>query len=638
MNAPAPTHRPIQQLPDQLISQIAAGEVVERPSAVVKELLENALDAGATQVTVRLEEGGVKRIAITDNGRGIEPGQLPLALARHATSKIASLHDLEHVGTLGFRGEALASIASVAAVRITSRTPDAAHAYEIVGSHEGSVAPSSGAFGTTIDVQDLYFNTPARRKFLKSEQTEYGHCAEVVRRIALSRPDVSFSLTHNGRTIDHWNVGEAAKRSAQILGSDFAEARLALDEAAGPLRLHGYVGLPTASKARADGQFFYVNGRFVRDKLLVHAVRAAYQDVLHGDRFPCYVLSLDLDPALVDVNVHPSKIEVRFRDSRAVHQFVFHAVQRALSQTSATAHGSAPAPISAAEVQPSLRPTGTPVWAPRPHEQTSFGSQLAPSFSPSPFAPGSRWDDARPQPATGGVAQSTAAYGALFASNGPAKSAAPVGLPLSAAERPLSNEDFPLGFALAQLHGIYILAQNTKGLVLVDMHAAHERILYEQIKNALDARLEGEEMQVQQMLIPVTFYADAVEVATAQDHGDTLKELGFDIAALSPTTLAVRTVPTLLKNADAQTLARDVLRDVREYGGSRVLIERRNELLGTLACHTAVRANRILSNQEMNALLRQMEITERSDQCNHGRPTWVQLEIAALDKLFLRGQ
>ncbi|MDY0978307.1 DNA mismatch repair endonuclease MutL [Massilia sp. CFBP9012] len=642
MNAPAPTHRPIQQLPDQLISQIAAGEVVERPSAVVKELLENALDAGATQITVRLEEGGVKRIAITDNGRGIAPEQLPLALARHATSKITSLHDLENVGTLGFRGEALASIASVAAVRITSRTPDAAHAFEIVGSHEGTVAPSSGAFGTTIDVQDLYFNTPARRKFLKSEQTEYGHCAEVVRRIALARPDVSFSLSHNGRTIDHWNVSEAAKRSAHILGSDFAEARLALDESAGPLHLHGYVGLPTASKARADGQFFYVNGRFVRDKVLVHAVRAAYQDVLHGDRFPSYVLSLDLDPALVDVNVHPSKIEVRFRDSRAVHQFVFHAVQRTLAQTSATAHGSVPAPITAAEV----RPSGTPLWrmspSPsqpqmRPHEQTSFGAQLS-TFSPSPYPAGSRWDD----PSTGGgVAQRTEAYGALFKSDAATTSApmsAPMDVPLSASERPLSNDDFPLGFALAQLHGIYILAQNTRGLVLVDMHAAHERILYEQIKNALDAQAQGQEMQVQSMLIPVTFYADAIEVATATEHQDTLKTLGFDIAALSPTTLAVRSVPTLLKNADAQTLARDVLRDVREYGGSRVLIERRNELLGTLACHTAVRANRILAVPEMNALLRQMESTERADQCNHGRPTWVQLEISALDKLFLRGQ
>jgi DNA mismatch repair protein MutL len=576
---------------------------------------------------------------------------LPLALARHATSKIASLTELENVNTLGFRGEALASIASVAAVSITSRTPDAPHAWEIVGSHHGTVSPSSGAFGTTIDVQDLYFNTPARRKFLKSEQTEYGHCAEVVRRIALARPDVSFSLSHNGRTIDHWNVSEAAKRSAQILGTDFAEARLQLDESAGPLRLHGYVGLPTASKARADGQFFYVNGRFVRDKLLVHAVKAAYEDVLHGDRFPSYVLALELDPAMVDVNVHPSKIEVRFRDSRAVHQFVFHAVQRALAQTSATSHGNTPAPVSAAEITPSGASWGggfgrdsggggggTPAWR-RPHEQTSFGSQLTSTFSPSPFPAGSRWD----APAGAGVAQRTESYGALFAvpkgqDAAPAQSATGFASPLPAASQPAADDDFPLGFALAQLHGIYILAQNRKGLVLVDMHAAHERILYEQLKNALDAQAGGEQMQIQQMLIPVTFFADAVEVGTVQEHQETLTALGFDIAAISPTTLAVRAVPTLLRNADAQTLARDVLRDVREYGGSRVLIERRNELLGTLACHTAVRANRILGVQEMNALLRQMEATERADQCNHGRPTWVQLEISALDKLFLRGQ
>jgi DNA mismatch repair protein MutL len=661
MNAPVSTYRPIQQLPDQLISQIAAGEVVERPSAVVKELLENALDAGATQVTVRLEEGGVKRIAITDNGRGIPPEELPLALARHATSKISSLTDLENVNTLGFRGEALASIASVAAVTITSRTASAPHAWEIVGSHLGTVSPSSGPQGTTIDVQDLYFNTPARRKFLKSEQTEYGHCAEVVRRIALARPDVSFSLSHNGRTIDHWNTSEAAKRSAQILGSDFGEARLQLDESAGPLRLHGYVGLPTASKVRADSQYFYVNGRFVRDKLLVHAVKAAYADVLHGDRFPCYVLALELDPAMVDVNVHPSKVEVRFRDSRAVHQFVFHAVQRTLAQTSATAHGNAPAPVSAAEITASAtslgrpgdafgfgRPGGggggsggggsgggaTPAWR-RPHEQASFGAQLSPTFSPSPFPPGSRWD----APAGGGVPQRTDSYGALFADAKDAdKPRTLQDVALTPAVAPASDDDFPLGFALAQLHGIYILAQNRKGLVLVDMHAAHERILYEQIKNALDAQAGGEQMQVQQMLIPVTFFADAIEVGTAQEEHETLKALGFDIAAVSPTTLAVRAVPTLLKNADAQTLARDVLRDVREYGGSRVLIERRNELLGTLACHTAVRANRILSVPEMNSLLRQMEATERADQCNHGRPTWVQLEIAALDKLFLRGQ
>jgi DNA mismatch repair protein MutL len=629
MNAPLPSHRPIQALPDQLISQIAAGEVVERPSAVVKELLENALDAGASQITVRLEEGGVKRIAITDNGRGIAPDQLPLALARHATSKIASLTDLENVATLGFRGEALASIAAVAAVSVTSRTADAAHAWQIVGSHHGAVTPSSGPQGTTIDVQDLYFNTPARRKFLKSEQTEYGHCAEVVRRIALARPDVSFSLTHNGRTIDHWNVSEMAKRSAHILGSEFAEARLPIDESAGPLRLHGFAGLPTASKARADGQFFYVNGRFVRDKLLVHAVRAAYQDVLHGDRFPSYVLGLDLDPALVDVNVHPSKVEVRFRDSRAVHQFVFHAVQRALAQTSATAYGSVPAPLPAADVG-----GGTSTWQRREHEQTSFGPQLSATFSPSPYPPANRFEGV-------GVAQRMDSYGALFASDD--KSAAtsvpvmPV-TPFTPLAQSMSNDEYPLGFALAQLHGIYILAQNAKGMVLVDMHAAHERILYEQLKNALDAQVDGQDMQVQALLIPVTFFADAVEVGTAQENQDTLRALGFDIASLSPTTLAVRSVPVLLKNADAQTLARDVLRDVREFGGSRVLIERRNELLGTLACHTAVRANRILSVPEMNALLRQMESTERADQCNHGRPTWVQLEISALDKLFLRGQ
>ena len=652
MNAPVSAHRPIQALPDQLISQIAAGEVVERPSAVVKELLENALDAGATQITVRLEEGGVKRIAITDNGRGIAPEQLPLALARHATSKIASLTDLENVATLGFRGEALASIAAVAAVSVTSRTADAPHAWEIVGSHHGAVAPSSGAHGTTIDVRDLYFNTPARRKFLKSEQTEYGHCAEVVRRIALARPDVAFSLSHNGRTIDHWNVSEMAKRSAHILGSDFAGARLAIDEAAGPLRVHGYAGLPTASKARADGQFFYVNGRFVRDKLLVHAVRAAYQDVLHGDRFPSYVLALDLDPALVDVNVHPSKIEVRFRDSRAVHQFVFHAVQRALATTSATAHGSVPAPQMAAQAGGMGGNAGTPGWR-REHEQTSFGPALSATqsptqsstFSPSPFGPSAAYP-ARAGHEGGGVAQSTDAYGALFAgttnSNGKISAASAPVTPYIAPAQGMSSDEYPLGFALAQLHGIYILAQNTRGLVLVDMHAAHERILYEQLKNALDAQVDGQGddkgMQVQSLLIPVTFYADAVEVGTAQENQDTLKALGFDIAALSPTTLAVRSVPTLLKNADAQTLARDVLRDVREYGGSRVLIERRNELLGTLACHTAVRANRILNIPEMNALLRQMESTERADQCNHGRPTWVQLEINQLDKLFLRGQ
>lgn len=620
MNAPHLPHRPIQALPDQLISQIAAGEVIERPSAVVKELLENALDAGATTITVRLEQGGIKRIAITDNGRGIAPDQLPLALTRHATSKIASLTDLENVATLGFRGEALASIASVSQLTLTTRTADAPHAWEISGSQNAAVTPASGAVGTTIDVQDLYFNTPARRKFLKTDQTEYGHCAEVVRRIALARPDVSFSLSHNGKTVDHWNTGEFAKRSAHILGDEFAQARLPVDEEAGPLRLHGFVGLPTASKARGDSQYFYVNGRFVRDKLLVHAVRAAYQDVLHGDRFPSYALSLDLDPALVDVNVHPSKIEVRFRDGRAVHQFVFHAVSRALAQTSATSFGATPVPQAASS---SALP-----WMATQQPQVN---------SPLPFP------TARPayNPG-GGVTQSLSDYGSFFndaattPSAPPAQNASAAFMPRteSTAAPALPEGEFPLGFAVAQIHGIYVLAQNSKGLVIVDMHAAHERILYEQLKDALDDNT----MFVQPLLIPVTFYADAVEVGTAEEHQEILSSLGFDIAVMSPTTLAIRAIPSLLKNADAQSLARDVLRDVREFGGSRVLVERRNELLGTLACHTAVRANRSLTVPEMNALLRQMESTERSDQCNHGRPTWTQLALSDLDKLFLRGQ
>jgi len=601
--------RPIQALPDHLISQIAAGEVVERPSAVVKELLENALDAGATQITVRLDQGGVKRIAIIDNGRGISQEQLPLALARHATSKIASLTDLENVATLGFRGEALASIASVSQFTLSSRTADAQHAYQI---ENGSVSPTSGAQGTTVDVQELYFNTPARRKFLKTEQTEFGHCADVVKRIALARPDVTFTLSHNGKTVDHWNVGNLDKRSAQIMGQEFAEARLAIDQVAGPLRLHGYAGLPTASKARADAQYFYVNGRYVRDKLLTHAVRAAYQDVLHGDRYPSYVLALDLDPALVDVNVHPSKIEVRFRDGRAIHQFVFHAVQAALSQTSATAFGATPAPLAAADLNFAQRPVSVNSWRP-----DSYTQSQTPLF----------------QRATEyGVAQSTSSYGALF--NAPSATASLEVRQTASAYPEGDADEYPLGFALAQLHGVFVLAQNSRGLVLVDMHAAHERILYEQLKNALD----DDAMAVQNLLIPVTFYADPQAVSVVEEQQQVLRSLGFEIAVLSPTTLAVRAIPSLLKNADAESLARDVLRDVAEFGASRVLVERRNELLGTLACHSAVRANRSLTTVEMNALLRQMEHTERADQCNHGRPTWVQLALNDLDKLFLRGQ
>lgn len=604
MPYPIEAARVIRLLPDQLISQIAAGEVIERPSAVVKELLENAIDAGATQISVRLEAGGVKRIAITDNGCGIPQAQMALALTRHATSKIADLHDLENVTTLGFRGEALASIASVAQLTITSRTRDADHAWQIQGHDPGSVSPASGAVGTMVDVQDLYFNTPARRKFLKSEQTEYGHCLDIVKRIALARPDLQFSVTHNGKTTEHWQQSALSERSAEILGETFAQASLPLEASAGEVSLFGLIGLPTAARGRADAQYFYVNGRFVRDKLLTHAVRSAYQDVLHGDRYPAYVLQLQLDPSLVDVNVHPSKIEVRFRDSRAVHQFVFHAVSRSLANTAPGADD-----VVSAGDSKRMSPVAIP-WSAQPMRQTSLG-----------------------------VAQPMVRYGEMFSDTLHAAqpmTASGSGYSASTGTIHASDDDdaHPLGFALAQLHGIYVLAQNRSGLVLVDMHAAHERILYEQFKQALEAHT----VTLQPLLIPVSFHADAIEVGTVEEHRETLSLLGFDIAVMSPTTLAVRAIPALLKNADVQSLARDLLRDLREFGGSEVLTERRNELLGTLACHTAVRANRALTIPEMNALLRQMEATERADQCNHGRPTWVQLAITDLDRLFLRGQ
>ncbi|WP_420993544.1 DNA mismatch repair endonuclease MutL [Cupriavidus sp. 30B13] len=669
---PAQPPRPIRPLPDQLISQIAAGEVVERPASVVKELLENALDAGATQLNIRLEEGGVRRIVIADNGCGIPAAELPVALMRHATSKIASLDELESVLTLGFRGEALASIASVSELTLTSRTADDAHA-TLVAADTGKVQPASGGVGTTVDVQHLYFNTPARRKFLKSEQTEFGHCLEMVRRVALARPDVTITVHHNGRPMEHWNGGDVATRTAQVLGADFARARLPLDEEADTLHLYGFAGLPTASRGRPDQQFFFVNGRYVRDKLLTHAVRSAYQDVLHGDRFPSYVLCLDLPPEMVDVNVHPSKIEVRFRESRAVHQFVYHAVQRCLARQAGeqgdSLHSSADAEDGgAAAILPrggiggigglgglggaqvarsgtagggigggggSARPWVDYTAAAR---QTELGvaqpRQAYLGMVRDAIQPGGGF--VRPAaPAPGGHAGGESTPPAWLADARAARENDPPGL-LDAGPPPdaAADDANPLGFAIAQLHGIYVLAQNARGLVLVDMHAAHERILYEQIKTALDAR----ELAVQPLLIPVTLTASPVEIGAAEEHQDTLALLGFDIAPVSPTTLAVRAIPALLKQADTEALARDVLRDLQSFGGSRVLAERQNELLATLACHNAVRANRKLTVEEMNALLRQMEQTERADQCNHGRPTWVQLSVAELDRLFLRGQ
>ncbi|WLE58155.1 DNA mismatch repair endonuclease MutL [Burkholderia plantarii] len=694
--APAAGPRPlraIQPLPDQLISQIAAGEVVERPASVVKELLENALDAGATTLRIVLDEGGVKRIAITDDGCGIPADELPLALMRHATSKIRSLVELESVATLGFRGEALASIASVSELAITSRTEQAPHATRI-DADTGALSPAAGTRGTTIEVRELYFNTPARRKFLKSEQTEFGHCLEMIRRAALARPDVAISVLHNGKAVEHWNASEPAVRVAKILGEGFATAHLPLDEQAGPLAVYGCAGLPTASRGRADQQYFFVNGRFVRDKLLTHAVRAAYEDVLHGDRYPSYVLFLDLPPEAVDVNVHPSKIEVRFRDSRSIHQYVFHAVQRALArhagaspETTAGGHAAhlAPAGAGATLERAPLGLAGGEAGDATARAAdgaadgvgrlgglgggfgSSFGGGASSGtaggfgraaggfgsaggggssgggFGGGAARPGSGNTWMRQSRMTQGtlpVAQPLALYDALFGrkeaggeATGTAEPA-PFGATPGTLPADAGLDTQPLGFALGQIHGIYVLAQNAQGLVIVDMHAAHERILYEQFKAALANRA----IAVQSLLLPVTMAATPVEIGTAEEERETLDALGFDLATLSPTTLAIRAVPALLRDADLPTLARAVLADLHEFGGSRVLTERQHELLGTLACHHAVRANRRLTLDEMNALLRQMEATERADQCNHGRPTWYQLTLGDLDRLFMRGQ
>jgi DNA mismatch repair protein MutL len=681
--ATAPVLRPLRAiapLPDLLISQIAAGEVVERPASVVKELLENALDAGAQTLRILLDEGGVKRISIADDGCGIPEGELTLALMRHATSKIRSLAELEAVGTLGFRGEALASIASVSEMLITSRTADAPHAMRIEA-QTGVLSPAAGTQGTTIEVRELYFNTPARRKFLKSEQTELGHCLEMIRRIALARPDVAISVLHNGRAVEHWNATDPATRVAKILGETFATAHLPLDEAAGPLAVYGCAGLPTASRGRADQQYFFVNGRFVRDKLLTHAVRAAYEDVLHGERYPSYVLFLDLPPEGVDVNVHPSKIEVRFRDSRSIHQFVFHAVQRALArhagaspETTAGGHAAHLEPVAGASMDGNsvtghpasvgATPPGGGVAGgnaggfaggyPARHPGNGAGGFTGGSGSGSGFGAqaGNTWlRQVRMTQGTLPVAQPLALYDALFGRKdndaGTAHGTTMLGTRDSAADTPSffappsariptfqASDEQPLGFALGQVHGIYVLAQNAQGLVIVDMHAAHERILYEQFKSAL----ADQTIAVQPLLIPVSMQADAVEIGIVEEERATLDALGFDLAVLSPTSLAIRAVPALLKDADLQALARAVLADLHAFGGSRVLTERQHELLGTLACHHAVRANRRLTLDEMNALLRQMEVTERADQCNHGRPTWYQLTLSDLDRLFMRGQ
>jgi DNA mismatch repair protein MutL len=580
----------IKPLPDLLISQIAAGEVVERPASVLKELLENSLDAGATKIDVQLEAGGVRLIRVADDGSGIAPDDLPLALSRHATSKIASLDDLERVASYGFRGEALASIASVARVTITSRNTSQPHAFRLRG--EGcAVEPAALNTGTVIEVADLYYNTPARRKFLKSEATEYAHCDEVLRRMALARPDVAFTLSHNASMKRRLASADFSRRAREIIGDDFFPHARPLDAGAGPLRLSGLAALPAYSRSGRDEQYFFVNGRFVRDKLLTHAARQAWADILHGQRHPAYVLFLELDPAGVDVNVHPAKTEVRFRDARGIHQFVFHALQRTLATPLSAAEATAPATAAPA---PSAfayaRQTGLAVGEPaaRPYLEFARAAFDAAEIAVPPA----------PTPA-------------------PDDGAAPL-----------------LGYAVAQIHGVYILAQNAAGLVLVDMHAAHERILYERLKHSLDAGPPA----TQALLVPLVLTASEAEMATVEDQSAALAALGFSVAAAGPRELAVRTLPALLAGGNAVDLVRSLLKDLAEHPASRVVETRRNELLATMACHGAVRAHRTLGLVEMNALLRQMEETERADQCNHGRPTWVQLSMAELDKLFMRGR
>ena len=606
----------IQLLPDLLINQIAAGEVIERPASALKELLENSLDAGAAEIAVQLEGGGIKRLVVRDNGGGINKEQLPLALMRHATSKIASLEDLQKVASMGFRGEALASMAAVAQLALTSRTPDAEHAWKVeaLDGAQSVAAPAAHPHGTSIEMRELYFNTPARRKFLKSESTEYAWCEEVFKRIALSRPDVTFSLQRDGKSI--WQLaatrsprppltpcplpeGEGVltglgERVAAILGPEFGQHAVTVERQIGPLHLYGIAALPAYSRSTRDEQYFFVNGRFVRDKVLMHAVRQAYQDILHHQRHPAFVLFLDMPPEQVDVNVHPAKSEVRFRESQGIHQFVFHALQDALGATMNEVNPakSAPSPAAAGEG-----------WG--------EGSQRT-------FAP------IQQQTMSFNAAQPQAAY-KLWEESASVRE--------QEADTP-QTEAHPLGFALGQLSGIYILAQNQQGLIVVDMHAAHERIVYERLKTAFDAQ----QMPTQPLLIPVTFAAEALDIATAEEEQEALQKLGFDIAPLSTNTLAVRAMPAMLKQSHAETAAREVLHELRDFGASRALTERRNELLATLACHSAVRANQQLSLPEMNAILREMEQTERADQCNHGRPTWFQVTLAELDAMFMRGK
>jgi len=634
----------IELLSPRLANQIAAGEVVERPASVIKELLENSLDSGARRIDVEVEQGGVKLLKVRDDGSGIASDDLPLALARHATSKIRDLEDLERVMSLGFRGEALASISSVARLVLTSRTVDADQAWQV--ETEGRdmaprVQPAAHPVGTSVEVRDLFFNTPARRKFLKSEKTEFDHLQEVIRRLALARFDVAFHLRHNGKSVlslhEAHDEAMRARRVGAICGPGFLEQAMPIEVERSGLRLWGWVGLPTFSRSQADMQYFFVNGRAVRDKLVAHAVRQAYRDVLFNGRHPTFVLFLEVDPAVVDVNVHPTKHEVRFRDGRMVHDFLYGTLHRALAEVRPEDQlAAAPAATAALGV---ARPTGLGVGEFGPQEEIALAARPLQSqqqqFQSQPqvaygqgssggyanYSGGAERRPAVPLAEAGGV------YRAFFAPLPEGESPSP-GLPEQQGEIP------PLGFALAQLKGIYILAENAHGLVLVDMHAAHERIMYERLKVAM----ASEGLSGQPLLVPESLAVSQREADCAEEHTAWFSRLGFELQRLGPETLAIRQIPALLKQAEANRLVADVLADLMEYGTSDRIQAHLNELLGTMACHGAVRANRRLAVAEMNALLRDMETTERSGQCNHGRPTWTQLGLDELDKLFLRGR
>ncbi len=668
-----PQRRTIRELPDELVSQIAAGEVVERPASVVRELVDNALDAGSSQIGVRLMAGGVRAILIEDDGQGIEADELPLALKRHATSKIRSLDDLEQVTTMGFRGEALAAIASVSELALVSRTAAAPHAQRL-DARSGELSPAARALGTTVEVRELFFSTPARRKFLKSDSTELAHCVEAVRRHALVRPQVGFAVWHEGKLVEQWRASDESQRIRDVLGEEFTANSRPLAAEIGPIAIHGRVGLPAAARTRSDHQYVYVNGRYVRDRLIAHALRSAYEDVLHGQKQPAYVLFIDIDPARVDVNVHPTKIEVRFRDSGAIHQAVRRAVEDVLapSGAGAPADGAGSGVAGQSFGQPGVPGGFAAAAAAAVDRLNGTPSRFGGSGSAAALAPARPW----PLASDGKAMYEGATTASLFArsfgdSSAPADTAphhgvieSGIGLnahaaaadagtavlearePAPAWARPASNgaavdavaqsdpSDWPLGRAIAQIQGVFVLAENAHGLVVVDMHAAHERIVYERLK----AGAAAQSMPTQALLIPATFAATPTEHALAETHAATLHALGLDVSSFGPQTLAVRSLPAALLQADPVNLVRSVLADLAEVDGSRLVERARDEVLASMACHGAVRANRRLTLEEMNGLLRQMEATDRADQCNHGRPTWRQVTMKELDALFLRGR